>query len=352
MNSSDTKRLEGLGSSPRVLAYCHDGVGLGHLRRTLNICHDIGSIHREASFLIVTGSPYTSLFAHGPRVDVLKLPALAKIDNETYRAKYLALSNEQVLRFRERLLLDATQQFSPDVVLVDKAPVGVRGELLPALRWIRERRPNVRVIFGMRDIDDDSATTIQQWSKLDAFRIFEESYSEIWVYGMREVFDVTSEYQLSRRTRAKVRFMGYLARKPCTHRVSASDGVPQVLVTVGGGTDGAMILDTYLAEAAREVAANGMRSVVVAGPDLPEPDARRLAGIAARLPSTEWIDFAPCMMCRIRQADLVVTMGGYNTLCEIALNRKPALVIPRTTPHYNRPWSRRFGDNDPTMVQT
>ena len=31
-------------------------------------------------------------------------------------------------------------------------------------------------------------------------------------------------------------------------------------------------------------------------------------------------------------ADLVVTMGGYNTLCEILSLRKPALVIPRDKP--------------------
>ena len=38
------------------------------------------------------------------------------------------------------------------------------------------------------------------------------------------------------------------------------------------------------------------------------------------------------MSCRIRRARLIVCMGGYNTLCELASQRKPALVIPRTRP--------------------
>ena len=65
------------------------------------------------------------------------------------------------------------------------------------------------------------------------------------------------------------------------------------------------------------MAANGVRSVVVAGPDLPKAYARRLGGIASRPPGTEWIDFAPWMICRIRQGDLLVNMGGYRAFSDI-----------------------------------
>lgn len=328
------------------MAYSHDGVGLGHLRRTLNICDYISSMHSDASFLVVTGSPYVSLFNHGPRVDFLKMPSLSKIDNETYRSRYLSLSSDRLLHFRESLLLEAARNFRPDVLLVDKAPVGVCGELMPTLLWLRRRRPETRIIFGMRDIEDDPAATIRQWTQLGVRVMLEEYYDEVWVYGMQSVFDVVDEYQLSPGTRSKVRFMGYLTRRPCEHNVSSSRGVPQVLVTVGGGTDGGRVLEAYLAEAAREMAANGVHSVVVAGPDLPEAEGRRLREVASRIPSTEWIDFDPCMLCRIRQADLVVSMGGYNTLCEVALNRKPVLVVPRTRPRMEQAmraelWARR-----------
>lgn len=316
----------------RVLAYCHDGVGIGHLRRTLTICQHIAGTNEKTTFLIVTGSPYVSLMSHGPRVDFLKLPALSKLDNETYGAKFLSLSNEQVADFRRSLLLEVTRRFAPDVLLVDKAPAGVCGELTPTLHWLREHAPATRRIFGMRDIEDEASVTIAQWAKLGANTLFEEYYDEIWVYGMRSVFDVGDQYQLSRNTRAKLRYMGYLVRTGCDHDVPSSDGVKQVLVTAGGGTDGAHILHAYLAEGARQVSAQGTQSVIVAGPDLPQEEGRRLRSIAQRLPNVEWVDFEPCMLCRIRRADLIVSMGGYNTLCEIAMNRKPALVIPRTKP--------------------
>ena len=34
----------------------------------------------------------------------------------------------------------------------------------------------------------------------------------------------------------------------------------------------------------------------------------------------------------IGAADLVISMGGYNTICEILSQRTPALIIPRETP--------------------
>ncbi len=270
--------------------------------------------------------------AGGSHIDVLKLPSVAKVANDTYRAKYMSISSETIWGFRNSLLVEAAKHLNPDVVLVDKAPAGMRGELVETLEWIREHRPDTRVIFGMRDIEDEPSVTIDQWAKLGIPEILEACYDEIWVYGMQNVFDVAREYQLSDRVVAKIKYMGYVAQEFCEHEVGASDGVPHVLVTVGGGTDGAAVLENYLAEAAREMAAQGVHSFVVAGPDLPPRDGRRLRRIAERIPNTEWFDFAPCMMCLIRQASLVVCMGGYNTLCEVARQRTPALVIPRTKP--------------------
>ena len=318
--------------APRVLAYCHDGVGLGHLRRTLNICEAVGKAQPLTSFLIASGSPYTCLFQHGPRLDFLKLPALTKIDNDTYSSKYLSVSSNQLLKYRQVLLLETAKHYRPDIVLVDKAPVGVRGELAPTLRWLRTNRPDTRIIFGMRDIDDVAEVTIRQWAELNVPAMLETCFDEIWVYGSRSLFDVAEQYGLSNGVRRKLQFMGYLTQRPCKHSATDAERSGGVLVTVGGGTDGSRLIETYLAAAAERVSRRGLRTVLVGGPDLPNDRAASLRAKAASIPNLTWLDFEPCMMCRIREARLVVSMGGYNTLCEIALNRSRALIIPRTRP--------------------
>jgi predicted glycosyltransferase len=184
----------------------------------------------------------------------------------------------------------------------------------------------------MRDIEDEPTATLEQWSRLDVVRMLEDYFDEVWVYGMREVFDVASEYRLSRCIREKLRFMGYIARGGCAHEACDVPPKRRVLVTVGGGTDGSEILDAYLAGPAELVAESGASSLVVAGPDLPVAAAARLRVRAADLPSVQWVDFTPCLACEVSRSALIVCMGGYNTLCEVVSAGRPALVIPRTHP--------------------
>ncbi len=263
---------------------------------------------------------------------LMVLDALAKNDDGTYRSKFLNLSHPEILRFRESMLLETVRCYRPDVLLVDKAPLGVCRELVPALHWLRENRPSVRMIFGMRDIEDDPKATIAQWSRDRVQREIENCYHEVWVYGERSIFDVASKYELSQTVNAKLRYMGYVARQACEHPRRDAGEPASVLVTVGGGTDGESVLDAYLGQAAECVSRRHMRSVIVGGPDLPKEASDRLRERAGRIDGVEWRDFETCMSCRIRAAELVISMGGYNTLCELAVQRKPALIVPRITP--------------------
>ena len=334
--------------SQRVMVYCHDSVGVGHLRRTLAIAEHIGRMHTDASFLLATGTPYVPLFDSVPRVDYVKLPALAKSADGTYGSRSLNIPLERLIRCREALLLQTVESFEPDVLLIDKAPVGVCRELIPTLKWLRAHRPDTHVVFGMRDIEDDAERTRAQWNRDGVIEALERFFDEVWVYGMREVYDPVRAYRLPRTIEDKLSFMGYVARGVCDHDPTARPQRRNVLVTVGGGTDGAALLETYLEEAAGRAAGMNVDSVIIGGPDLPEAARNRLRSAALATEGVEWVDFESCMSCRIAQADLVVSMGGYNTLCEIAARRKPSLIVPRVEPRREqairaRLWAERGG---------
>lgn len=319
-------------TDPRIMAYCHDSVGIGHLRRTLAICERVGRENTSCSFLLATGTPYVQLLNESAKVDFIKLPALTKTSDGRYASKYLGLSIDALMHCRKALLLEAARSFAPHLLLVDKAPLGVCRELVPTLRWLRRHRPQTRIIFGMRDIEDDSKRVIEHYRREGVPQILAECYDEIWVYGSQRVYDVVREYHLPDAVAAKIRYQGYIARPACAHEAAPRDKRPTVLVTVGGGTDGERVLSAYLDRAASEVAAQGARSVIVGGPDLPDAARRTLRARAAEHAACEWVDFERCMGCRIRQADLIVMMGGYNTLCEVVSQQRNALVIPRTIP--------------------
>ncbi len=316
----------------RLMYYCHDSMGIGHLRRGIAICDHLTHEFPQSSLLLATGTPYVPLFKLPPGVDYIKLPALMKEADGSYHSKYLSLRVRQLLRCRRAIMLAAVQSFQPSVFLVDKTPVGVCKEIVPILRWIQRNCPGMRVVFGMRDIEDAPDATIAQWNRDGVPEILDECFDEIWVYGSERVYDVVRSYRLSSRLNEKLRYTGYIDRGQCVHPQAARDDRKQVLVTVGGGSDGESLLLTYLAGAARRVADGGGSSTIVGGPDMPHSVARGVSEAVASLPGTTWIDHTSCMSCLMRGADVVVSMGGYNTMCEIVSSEKAGLVVPRTSP--------------------
>lgn len=324
------------GECQRAMLYCHDSVGVGHLRRGIAICEHLSGRFPKASFLLLTGTPYVPMFDLPSGVDYVKLPALAKGADGEYHSKSLGLRVKQLLKCRQALLLAAVQSFRPSVFLVDKRPVGVRREMLSTLRWLQRNSPQTRVIFGMRDIEDTPETTMRQWAADDVPQVLDECFDEIWVYGSKSVFDVAREYRLAPRICEKLRYTGYIKRTPCTHPAAERNGEKRVLVTVGGGTDGEDVLRAYIEDAAHRVAASGGHSTIVGGPDLPHSAAHRLEEVVRGMRNTTWIHHTGCMSCLMRDCDLVVCMGGYNTMCETVSFDKPALVIPRVHPRYEQ----------------
>ncbi len=320
------------GGARRMMFYGHDSVGLGHFNRMLAICEGIRRVDPTSTILLATGTPFVPLFDIPEGADYIKLPSLAKPSRDVYCGKYLRTSLDRVISCREALLLSAVQSFEPKLLLVDKSPTGVCGELMPALRWLKNHRPEVRIIFGMRDVEDDPRSTIEQWGDRGAFDVLARYYDEVWVYGMRGVFDVISEYSMASAIDHKLRYMGYVVRQPCEHQVAEGSDHRRVLVTVGGGTDGTHLLETYLERAAHVSASRGVQSTLIGGPDLPAAAAKRLRLQADGMKHVRWIDHVRCMSCQIQQADVVVSMGGYNTLCEVVSRHKRALVVPRTAP--------------------
>jgi predicted glycosyltransferase len=100
----------------------------------------------------------------------------------------------------------------------------------------------------------------------------------------------------------------------------------------GGGGDGCRLLSTVV-EAMR--LRNGRRRfecLLLGGPLMPPEDRRRVLALAASEPSVRYIDFVDDVTSYVAAADVVVSMGGYNSVCELLSTGKAAIVVPRTAP--------------------
>ena len=325
------------GPAPRILLYCHDTYGLGHLRRVLRVAAQIATRWPEASQLVVTGSPVAHRFRFPPRTDYIKLPSVLKEDRDRYVSRSLAMDFAAIRRLRSDIVADAARLFRPDVLIADHAPTGLARELLPTLELLHRRVPRPTLVVGLRDVIDDPALVRHAWHRDGVYDLFDEVYDRILVYGDAEVYDVRHEYALSPRSAAKVRFVGYLGEQATSEAVQAArrrlrlDGHRLVLSTVGGGGDGARVLRAVadaIGEARPELR---LSALLVAGPLMTDRDAAAISA-SVKPPSVRLVDFVDDLPAAIGAADVVVAMGGYNTVAELLAAGRPTLLVPRTSP--------------------
>ena len=316
----------------RVLIYSHDSFGLGHLRRCRAIAHYLVGANEGMSVLILSGSPIIGSFDFRARVDFVRIPGVIKLRNGEYTSLSLHIGIEQTLAIRASIIERTAEVFDPDIIIVDKEPLGLRGEVRSTLARLKDA--GTRLVLGLRDVLDTPEVLCREWRRKDAFSALEEIYDDIWIYGLREIFDPLEGLGLSGRARAKSVFTGYLRRQMPDHRPSVSlpfGEEPFILVTTGGGGDGVELVDWVMrAYEAREEPL--FPALILLGPFM---DAEHKADFRMRAENLRYVrtmEFTPTIEPFLEKAIALVGMGGYNTFCEAMSFDKPTLLVPRVVP--------------------
>jgi predicted glycosyltransferase len=323
-------------STFNILMYSHDTYGLGHLRRTMAIAEHLR--HRGVNILILTGSPLAGRYEIPEGIDYVRIPGMIKKTNEEYLPLSIKINARHALNIRRNIIVATAKAFQPHLFIVDKAPMGLRREVIPTLKWLKRRQPRTRTILGLRDIMDDAASTIREWREKGVYEVLDQYYSEIWVYGNQELYDPVTEYEIPDNISRKMIFTGYIPRRipapqamtPIRREERLGLAEKLVVVTTGGGGDGYPLMDAYL-RMLEEGGGPEHRVIFVTGPFMPRPERELVAKRAARV-KARFYHFYRRMETLMGLADAIVTMGGYNTTCEILSQGKPSLVVPREVP--------------------
>ena len=323
-------------AAPRsILMYSHDGYGLGHMRRNLNLAQRLRVALPDTDILMVVGCPTGLFFDLPPGVDFIKLPSIVKVGHGQWRASKLSLDFEATCALRAGLMLQTAQMLRPDLLVVDYLPQGVGGELLPTLDWLRTNVPGARTALGFRDIIDLPERVKAGWAKDGTLDLIDRWYDRVLIYGHSGLFDTATAYGLGERLGDRLVHCGYVAPSPGSAAApSGAWGFPdrrRLLVTAGGGRDGFALLATTLRALRLLPAADCPETIVVAGPLMDDEARGTLEELAQGLPASilRWAGDGRALAA---EADLIVTMAGYNTLTEcLSLHKKP-IVVPRVGP--------------------
>lgn len=313
----------------RVLMYSHDTFGLGHLRRCRAIAHELVGNFKGISVLILSGSPVIGSFEFRARVDFVRIPGVIKLKDGSYTSLGLHIDLEQTMELREAIIRRTAEVFKPDLFLVDKEPLGLEGEVKATLEQLHAR--GTRTVLGLRDVMDDPEALRQEWARKSVLPAIEDLYDEVWIYGLKEFYHPLQGLDLSQTSARKLVFTGYLKRSPAEGTSGQSNDKPYILVSPGGGKDGEEMVDLTL-DALSQCTHLKVNVVIVLGPFMDEEKRVHFKQRTASMENMTVLNYHPRIENLIENALGLITMGGYNTFCEILSFNKPAIVIPRFSP--------------------
>jgi predicted glycosyltransferase len=314
----------------RILMYSHDTFGLGHLRRCRTIAHALVEDYRGLEIIIVSGATIAGAFDYRARVDFMKIPSVIKLHNGEYTSLERHRDLDETLKMRQSIIRHTAETFQPDIFIVDKEPLGLRGEVEETLAYLKTR--GTTLVLGLREVMDAPHLLEAEWKQRDVMRKIGLFYDMIWAYGPPDFYDPLTGLDVPAVVRNKIRFVGFLQRSLPTgqtpeHRPEGD----YLLVTTGGGGDGSDLIHDVI-EAYQQDAQLTHKALVVLGPYMPAKKRRKLIKKGGTVPYLKMIEFDNRMEDLIAGASGVVAMGGYNTYCEILSFDKPALIVPRVRP--------------------
>ncbi len=320
-----------------MMTYSHDGFGMGHLRRNTTIASRFLREVPGSNVLMLIGCP-SGAVSHLPEgLDFIKVPSIIKVDTGEWHPRTLRIGWRKIKAIRSALIQKGAELFQPHLFLVDHTPTGAKGELLPTLQMLKERKEPPAIILGIRDILDFPRVIRGMWQKDGAYEVIGKYFDAVLIYGRREVFDTAFQYGLDSELEEKVRYCGYICSEaPFKPREAMREELEiakdkLILVTAGGGHDAYLMMRACL-DAFHLLGADlPFDAIVITGP-LMHPEHQAALRKQAQGLNVRVLKFVEDSLSYLNAADLVVTMGGYNSLSEVLRLNKKALVIPRPGP--------------------
>lgn len=317
----------------RVLFYCQHVLGIGHLIRSMAIARAL----KEFDVHFLNG---------GEALPSVNIPSWVTIENippivsdgefEELNVRDGASTLERVQQARRQILIEVFDRCRPDVLIIELFPFGRKRfafELLPLLAHIRLSGRPTRVVCSLRDIlvkKSDQARH-EDW----VVSLMNRYFDLLLIHSDPRFQRLDETFARLQDLRCDVRYTGYVTQGPDEPAGDspvgdglACDGTPLILVSVGGGRVGYELIEATLRASRILESTHPHRILAFTGPYMSDEQYQRLRGLAERTPHIEIRRFSPEFQSLMKQADLSVSMAGYNTCMDILATGTPALVLP------------------------
>ncbi|MEM6445405.1 MAG: glycosyltransferase [Cyanobacteria bacterium P01_D01_bin.123] len=320
----------------RLMFYCQHILGIGHLVRSMEI---VRALTPDFEVCFVNGGKEVPGFEVPESVRVVNLPAIeTDPEFQTLRAVDDGITLAEVETKRRTILLAVLDLFRPDALMVELYPFGRRRfsfELEPLLE--RARDLGTKVSCSLRDI----VVTKQDRARHEAkvVKLMNRYFDQLLVHGDRRFVPLEDSFSRTSDLNCPVHYTGYVIQKPNPAFTVQCDE-PIILASVGGGRFGHSLLDC-IARTAPLLADRIPHTIrMFAGPFVPDSVWHHLQNLTADRANIVIERYTPHLLDYMRQADLSISMAGYNTTMNVLATGVRAMMMPFTGNGDREQWLR------------
>lgn len=317
----------------KISYYCQHVLGIGHLRRSLEICKALAQHHQTT---LILGGPPVSINTRG--LKILQLPGL-QMDEEfnNLRPCDTSCSLKVTKELRQKALYSHFTSFSPDCFITELYPFGrkaFRFELEPILRDIKNKAlPACKCICSVRDILVEKQQGKQKFEK-NVVGILNNYYRMVLVHADPEIVTLEETFTPLEEIQIPLYYTGFVSEEPSLtniHQIREQRGLGRkqklIVASAGGGSVGHDLLFAVLAAFKRLLTTEADAHLqIFTGPYC---DQEVYETIKACSDGNTSVDrFSDSFPDWLAAADLSISMAGYNTCMNLLQTGVPALVLP------------------------
>jgi predicted glycosyltransferase len=320
----------------KIMFYSQHLAGIGHLVRSTEI---VRSLAQQFEVYFVHGGQAVPGFQLPCGVSEVRMPGLY-MEGPMLKVVDDCQPLEKVQEQRQALLLAAFDSIQPDCLITEGFPFSkhtLRFELIPLLKHIEASGYPTKVVCCLRDIIMTQAMT-------NSVRAKKQARTCKWINRYYDLILYHSDAQLQRleenfssvdELQPEVFYTGYVTQAEVVSGALSdedSDALnhlgPSIVVSVGGGRHGYGLLKAITAIAPTLGQIVPHQIYAFAGPYLPEVDLLTLQQMAIDNSNLVVRRFTPRLMDYLNQADLSITLGGYNTTMNVLKTGVRSLIYP------------------------
>jgi predicted glycosyltransferase len=313
-------------TKPKVIIHCQYVYGIGHLVRTVELA--IGLSEKFQVFIFYGGETVPN-FNLPKEVTFIQLPAIYKEENSNSLSPVdSSTSIEECFQERKIIIEQKIEEIKPDILITEHFPFGLlfENEVISLILKVKFINPSSKIISSVRDIIESNGG-----GKNDIYiaELINKWYDMVLVHGDEKCLELKDSFSQIDKISVPILYTGYIVR-PIPKKIKTKTHYPIILASIAGGRLGNELLEAVIDShlLIKEKIKHSLILFSGAFQNDFKQQEKKITDLNSEDIKIHFFD-SEMYLNYLSQADLVISLGGYNSIIESISAKKTMLVYQR-----------------------